>query len=265
MPWLPLSRNTAGRENLSRSIWQEEMTTSTQILYGLHPVAECLKAGRRRVLKIFVARQKRSGRMDVLLARAAAVGVPVRRISRDELERLVVGEGHQGICARVGSYPLVDLSGLLVAAGPQPLLLLLDQIVDVQNLGSLVRTALCAGAKGVVITRKRTAQPSPAVSKASAGALEHMPLARVTNMAAAIKQLKAAGLWVAGLALVVGGEQKGIRPLVRQHCDRLMAIPQQGPLDSLNASAAGAVALFEAVRQRGVPKSAARTKEPGGA
>jgi 23S rRNA (guanosine2251-2'-O)-methyltransferase len=159
------------------------------------------------------------------------------------------------------------------------LLLLLDQIVDVQNLGSLIRTALCAGAKGVVITRKRAAHPSPAVSKASAGALEHLPVARVANMTEAIKQLKNTGFWIVGLggrsgrslfevdltgplALVIGGEQKGIRPLVRRHCDFLAAIPQQGPLDSLNASAAGAVALFEAVRQRRAARGHGRSRDP---
>ena len=242
------------------------------MLYGMHPVIECLKAGRRRVLEILAARQEHSGRIDAVLTRAVSAGIPVRRISRDEFARLAPGKVHQGICARVNYYPFVDLSEMLAAAGPQPLLLLLDQIVDVQNFGSLVRTALCAGAKGVIITRKRSAQPSPAVSKASAGALEHMPLVRATNMAGTIKQLKAAGFWIAGLAgpasrsifnvdltgpfaLVVGGEQKGIRPLVRRHCDLLVGIPQQGPLDSLNASTAGAVALFEAVRQRRVAQA----------
>lgn len=241
------------------------MTTSTEILYALHPVTECLKAGRRRVLELFVSR-KHDARVDVVLKLAAAGSVPVRRISRGEIQRLAMTEEHQGVCARVGPYPLADFTRLLNAGGSQ-LLLLLDQIVDVQNFGSLVRTALCAGADGVVIPIRRAAQPGPAVSKASAGALEHLLVAPVANMAEAIKRLKEAGFWIVGLgggadrsifdldltgplALVIGGEQKGIRPLVRRHCDFLAAIPQRSPLDSLNASAAGAVALFEAVRQR---------------
>jgi len=245
------------------------MTTSSEMLYALHPVTECLKAGRRRVLEIFVSR-KHDERVGVVLKLAASGNVPVRRISRSEIQRLAMTEEHQGVCARVEPYPLVDFNQLPTAACSQ-LLLLLDQIVDVQNFGSLVRTALCAGVSGVVIPLRRAAQPGPAVSKASAGALEHLPVARVANMTEAIKQLKSTGFWIVGLggragrslfevdltgplALVIGGEQKGIRPLVRRHCDFLAAIPQQGPLDSLNASAAGAVALFEAVRQRRTTK-----------
>jgi 23S rRNA (guanosine2251-2'-O)-methyltransferase len=241
------------------------MTTSTEMLYALHPVTECLKAGRRRVLEIFVSR-KHDERVGVVLKLAAAGNVPVQRISRSDIQRLAMTGEHQGICARVEPYPLADFTQLLTVAGSQ-LLLLLDQIVDVQNFGSLVRTALCAGAGGVVIPLRRAAQPGPAVSKASAGALEPLPVARVAPMPAAIKQLKNSGFWIVGLggragrslfevdltgplALVIGGEQKGIRPLVRRHCDFLAAIHQQGPLDSLNASAAGAVALFEALRQR---------------
>ncbi len=242
------------------------MTTDTEILYGFHPVAECLRAGRRRVLEIVVARQARGQRVEALMSLADERNVPVRRCAREEIRHLAVSEAHQDVCARVASYPLVDLAALLDSTAA-PLLLLLDQVVDVQNFGSLVRTALCAGVKGVVIPRRRAAQPGAAACKASAGALEHMPVARVANMTAAVKDLKAAGFWIAGLdgraeqavfdvdltgplAMVIGGEHRGIRPLVRRHCDLLAAIPQQGPLDSLNASAAGAVALFESVRQR---------------
>ncbi len=246
------------------------MTTTTEILYGLHPVTECLKAGRRRVLELFVARQRQGGRMKALLKLADARKVPVRRVARGEIRRLAATEGHQDVCARVEPCPPVDFSRLVAAAG-SPLLLVLDHVVDVQNFGSLVRTALCAGAGGVVIPRRRAAQPGPAVSKASAGALEHLPVARVANVKEAIERLKSAGFWIVGLdgragrsifevdltgplALVIGGEHRGIRPLVRRHCDFLAAIPQQGPLDSLNASAAGAVALFEALRQRKMKK-----------
>jgi len=242
------------------------LTSVGEILYGFHPVAECLRAGRRQVREIALARRARGKRVEALLSLAQERGVPVRRRTREEIRRLAGAELHQDVCARVGPYPPADLDALLDGAG-EPLLLLLDQIVDVQNFGSLVRTALCAGVRGVVIPRRRAAQPGPAACRASAGALEHMAVARVANMTEAVKALKAAGFWIAGLdgraertvfdvdltgplALVIGAEHKGIRPLVRRHCDLLAAIPQQGPLDSLNASAAGAVALFESVRQR---------------
>ena len=151
--------------------------------------------------------------------------------------------------------------------GRNPFLLLLDHIVDPHNLGALLRTAFCAGLDGVVITKDRSAQPSPAVSKASAGTMEHISLTRVTNMVSTIKTLKESGLWVAGLdkhigqsiytsdltgpmALVIGSEEKGIRPLVRKHCDLMIAIPQIGDVDSLNASVAGGVVMYEIYRQR---------------
>ena len=146
-------------------------------------------------------------------------------------------------------------------------MILLDGVTDPQNFGAMVRTALCAGAHGMVVTRDRAAPPSPAVAKASAGALEHLPLARVTNLVSALAQLKEAGLWITGLdrgggqsvyetdlagaaGIVIGSENKGLRPLVRKHCDTLAAIPQTGPLDSLNASVAAGIVIYEAVRQR---------------
>jgi 23S rRNA (guanosine2251-2'-O)-methyltransferase len=144
---------------------------------------------------------------------------------------------------------------------------MLDNIVDPQNLGAIIRTALCAGVDGVILPKDRCASPTPAVSKASAGALEHLRLSRVTNLVQTIKICKNRGLWTIGLlkdaeqsiytgdlsgsiAMVLGGEQKGLRPLVRKNCDFLFSIPQQGPLDSLNASAAAAIAMYEAWRQR---------------
>ena len=153
------------------------------------------------------------------------------------------------------------------AQGSNPFLLLLDHIVDPHNLGALLRTAFCAGLDGVVITKDRSAKPTPAVSKASAGTMEHISLSRVTNMVSTIKTLQAAGLWVVGLdkhtgqsiytseltgpiALVIGSEEKGIRPLVKKNCDLMVAIPQVGNVDSLNASVAGGVVMYETYRQR---------------
>jgi 23S rRNA (guanosine2251-2'-O)-methyltransferase len=189
-------------------------------------------------------------------------------------ERLALLAGHsrhQGIAARVSAYPFATLDALdFTPRGEdsQPLfLLLLDSVVDPHNFGALVRTALCVGMDAVLIPKDRAVAPTPAVSRASAGALEHMAVIRVTNMVQTMEILKARGLWLAGmsakggtplfsaelegpLALLVGGEEKGLRPLVQRHCDLLLSIPQNGPLDSLNASVAGAVVMYEAFRQR---------------
>jgi 23S rRNA (guanosine2251-2'-O)-methyltransferase len=174
--------------------------------------------------------------------------------------------------AKVGPYPLVKIAALAgCSQSPHThcFLLLLDSVVDPHNLGALIRTASGVGTDGVVITRHRSASPTPAVSNTSAGALEHVRLAVVTNMAETIKALKSNGIWVIGMdrradrsvfdsdlsgsiAIVIGGEEKGIRPLVRKRCDMLLSIPQSGTIDSLNASVAGAVVMYEVYRQRSV-------------
>jgi 23S rRNA (guanosine2251-2'-O)-methyltransferase len=162
---------------------------------------------------------------------------------------------------------LTDILQTAQAGDDTLFLLMLDNIVDPQNLGALIRTALCVGIDGVILPKDNCAPPTPAVSRASAGALEHIKLSRVTNLVQTIKLCKNRGLWIMGLlkdaeqsiyagdltgsiAMVLGGEQKGLRPLVRKKCDFLFSIPQQGPIDSLNASAAGAVTMYEAWRQR---------------
>jgi 23S rRNA (guanosine2251-2'-O)-methyltransferase len=170
----------------------------------------------------------------------------------------------------VTPYPTLDLSDLISGknfTASSNFFLLIDNIVDPHNLGALLRTALCATLSGVIIPKDRSAEPSPTVSKSSAGALEHIRLATVVNMANAIKELKKNNIWIIGLdkdgkrsiydndftgniALVVGGEESGIRPLVKKNCDYLSYIPQNGPVSSLNASVAGAIAMYEAYRQR---------------
>lgn len=239
-----------------------------ETLYGIHPVTEAIRAGRRKVLKLMVA-DKISPRLASLTDLAESAGIPLEKRSPGDLSAMAGTEGHQGVTARVGACPFPDLSGpqQVTDLSDAPFLLLLDSLLDPQNLGALIRTALCAGVDGVVLPKDRSAAPSPAVSKASAGALEHAQLFRSTNLVRSMAMLKEAGFWITGLdrtgdrsifrsdlngpvALVIGGEEKGIRPLVKQHCDFLARIPQSGPIDSLNASAAGAVALYEAFRQR---------------
>ncbi len=241
----------------------------TEVLYGIHPVLEALKAGRREIYEIFTVKDKLSKRVIPVIKLAEKYDIPVSNVKPSLLRSMAGSDMHQGIGARVDGYPVVEFSEILkIQAVDQSCpLLLLDTIEDPHNLGALIRTALCAGITGIIIPKDRSASPTPAVSKASAGALEHVQLSRVTNLVNTIKALKEEGLWIAGLdsqgdsslydcdlaasvAIVVGGEGKGIRPLVKKQCDILIAIPQTGPVNSLNASVAGAVVMYEAYRQR---------------
>jgi 23S rRNA (guanosine2251-2'-O)-methyltransferase len=239
----------------------------TEILFGIHPVTESLNAQRRRFTEIYI-KDKPSKRLETVAAIAESYRVPVRKLSVPQLTSLSGTDMHQGICARVSPYPLAEISDMMNRSGSSPIfLLILDSIEDPHNLGALIRTGLCTGADGMIIPKNRSASPNPVVSKASAGALEHLLLAQVTNLANTMDRLKEKGLWITGmdisaeqtiftadftgpLAVVIGGEEKGIRPLVKTRCDFLVSIPQKGPVASLNASAAGAVAMYEVFRQR---------------
>ena len=245
-----------------------------EILYGIHPVTEALKAGRREFVEIYLAGEKISGRALQTAALAESKGIPVKKKTAAQLGAITRSEMHQGIGAGVGPYPLVDMEIILnksTGRGSRHFLLLLDNILDPHNFGALVRTADSVGIDGIIMPKDRSAPSSPAVSKASSGALEHVLLARVTNMVSAIKELKRQGVWIVGMdrdagqslfssdltdpiAIIIGGEEKGIRPLVKQNCDYLVSIPQAGRVASLNASAAGAVVMYEAYRQRTLSK-----------
>lgn len=240
----------------------------TEILFGIHPVRETLRAGRREFGILYLARTRSGDRAETLAETAASHGASVRRVAPEKLRALTGSEFHQGVAAEVGPYPLVPVSEL--ADRPDPFLLVIDSVVDPRNLGALIRTALCAGVDGVILPKDRAAAPTPVVSKASAGAMEHIRISLATNLARTLVDLKEMGLWIFGtavdgarsvfkteltgpIAIVVGGEEKGIRPLVQRQCDHLITIPQKGPINSLNASAAGAVVMYEAFRQRTTP------------
>ena len=240
---------------------------ASEMLYGFHPVHEALQANRRSFESLLIRKGRRDFRMEALRQLAEARGVPLRTVDEAALDGMVGHTAHQGVCARVGALPYRDLPSLLGAAGPPVFLVLLDQVQDPHNLGAVIRTGYCAGVDGVVIPQDRAAGPSPAVSKASAGALEHMPVARVPNLVNAMRFLKANGLWLVGLdgsadqplydcdltvplGLLVGGEGKGLRPLVKRHCDFRVAIPHARAFNSLNASVAAGLAIYEAFRQR---------------
>jgi len=242
----------------------------TELLYGIHPVLEALAAGRRRVYEVYLDKEKKSRRLAQIKSIAETRGIFKKNIESGNVKALVDTIGHQGAAAVVSPYPLVTVQDILHTdrgKGAKNFVLMLDNIQDPQNLGAIIRTALCVGIHGVVVPKDRSASPTPAVSRASAGALEHIRLVRVTNLVQTIKHCKSRGLWVMGLqqnavqsiyaadlsgsiAIVLGGEQKGIRRLVEKNCDFMVSIPQLGTLNSLNASAAGAVAMYEAFRQR---------------
>jgi 23S rRNA (guanosine2251-2'-O)-methyltransferase len=239
----------------------------TEILYGVHPVLEAIRASYRQFDEIYVS-QKESGRLGEIEDLAQKAGIRVKKVDSAKLQSIAKTGMHQGVAARTGPYPYAELDQVLKSGkSGRIFLLLLDHIVDPQNLGALIRTALCAGVDGMIIPKDRSAGPTPAVSKASAGALEHMRLCRATNLTAVIKTLKAQGVWIIGLdkgagrsvfetdltdsmGIVIGGEDQGIGPLIKKNCDVLASIPQTGWFNSLNASAAGAVVMYETFRQR---------------
>jgi 23S rRNA (guanosine2251-2'-O)-methyltransferase len=242
----------------------------TEILYGFHPVFEALKAGRRNFFEVYISKDKISKQVGKLLAIAESKKISVKKLKPSQLKYLSKTDLHQGIGAKVSPYPFVELNDILDKPRPSDvnqLFLLLDNLVDPHNVGAIIRTALCVGVDGVIITKDRSASPTPAVSKVSAGALEHVNVVCVTNIITTIKILKNKGLWIFGmdrnadkalfscdfsgsLGIVIGGEGKGIRGLVKKQCDILISIPQIEKINSLNASVAAAVVMYEVFRQQ---------------
>ncbi len=239
------------------------------IIVGRNPVLEALKAG-TLLEKIVLLQGVRGTIIDEITALAQHSKVPVALMNRQEFRSLASDVTTQGIVAVVARKPTASLEDLLARGAERQeagFLLLLDEIEDPHNLGALVRTAECAGAHGVVVPRHHSAPVNSAAVKASAGATEHMAIAEVANLVAAIGELKQHGYWIVGLdvegdrsyaevdyatpiALIVGNEGKGIRRLVREHCDFVVQIPVYGKVQSLNASVAGALVMYEVARQR---------------
>lgn len=229
-----------------------------EIIYGVRPVVEALKGRRRRVIEVLDS----AGNGEV---RALSGDVPVKKVPRDRVDELARGGVHQGVVARVEAYPYSSLEEIL--AVPEPLVLVLDGVTDPRNLGAVLRAADGAGASGVVIPKDKAVGVTAAAVKASAGASEHVRVARVTNLRRAVDAMKAANVWVyaaeaggtdyakldlAGpAAFVLGSEGRGVRRLVREACDGTVSIPMLGTVSSLNVSVAAAVLAYEARRQRG--------------
>jgi len=240
-----------------------------EILYGINSAMEALR-GKRRAFELFVSRDANDRRMEKLLKLAAEKGVPVRSRDKRDIGRLCGSEHHQGVALRLEGFPYSEVDDIMSSwreSGESGLILALDGVQDPHNLGALIRSAACAGAHGVIIPKDRAARVTATVEKSAAGAAETIPVAQVTNLAQTLDELKEAGFWVYGTAdsaasslyghdltgnvvVVLGGEGAGIRPLVRKKCDFLVAVPLQGGVSSLNASVAGGVVLFEALRQR---------------
>ena len=252
------------------------------MLYGLHPVEEALRAGKRRFDHVVVARERHDERLERLIAECRERGVRVRTEPREQLTEMAQTAAHQGVVAVVRPQDFLTIEDLYTAdhakSNAARLVLALDGVEDPQNLGALLRVADGAGVDGVVITERRSAPLSAVAVKASAGAAEHLRIARVVNLVRALEELKKQNLWIVGLdergatdydrfdltgdiVLVLGREGAGLHDLVKRTCDHLLRIPMAGGVSSLNVSAAGAVVLYEAARQRRVRSASNGVKE----
>jgi 23S rRNA (guanosine2251-2'-O)-methyltransferase len=233
-------------------------------IYGINPVVEALRAGRVTALRVST---RADDRLSEIVGLATAQGIPVRRANVDELNRFSHRGTHQGVVADVRDQATVGVHDLIAGARGAALIIVLDHIEDPHNVGAILRTVDAAGADGVIRQSRHAARLDGAAAKASAGAVSHVKVAEVVNIARALEELKEAGVWTIGLAgeaakrydeidftlptaLVLGAEGAGLRRLVRERCDWLAAIPMRGHVESLNVSVAAGIVLFEALRQR---------------
>jgi 23S rRNA (guanosine2251-2'-O)-methyltransferase len=240
-----------------------------EVIAGKHSVLEALRSG-RTINKIWVAEQAQKQLTQPIIAEAKQNGVIVQFVDKRKLDQMAGGVQHQGVVAQVAPHAYVEVDDILARAaerGEEPFILILDEIEDPHNLGSILRTADCTGVHGVIIPKRRSVGLTATVSKTSAGAVEYVPVARVTNISQTIEELKEKGVWIAGadvgatqpiyqtnlnlpLAIVIGNEAKGIGRLIKENCDFLLKLPMFGKINSLNASVAASVFMYEVVRQR---------------
>ena len=240
------------------------------MIYGIHPVTEALKSSHTPIQEILIGAQPPSPSLQSIVDLAAERRIQVTFTTKENLERLARGGLHQNVIAMIQETSYADMDEVLgrwKREGRKAFFLILDSIQDPQNLGSLIRTSLGCGVQGVIIPKDRAVGITPSVVKASAGATAHLPIVKVVNIANTIDVLKKEGIWVYGasgeageliydldldihLAIVLGAEGKGIRPLVKKKCDRLFSIPMKGPVSSFNVSVSGGMILYEVMRQR---------------
>jgi 23S rRNA (guanosine2251-2'-O)-methyltransferase len=240
-----------------------------EVLYGLHPVEEAIRSGSRQLDHVSFARERRDDRLERLIELCRTNGIRVALEPRDQLTRLARTDAHQGVLAVVRERKFLGIEDLLAPADPgqHKFFLALDGVEDPHNLGALLRTADGAGVDGVVLPERRSAPVTATVAKTSAGASEHVRIARVTNLVRALDQMKQKNVWVLGLdergtpdytefdfrtdcVLVLGREGAGLHDMVKKTCDHLLRIPMAGQVSSLNVSVAGAIVMYEAMRQR---------------
>lgn len=244
--------------------------STTDIIWGIHPILELLRSRPDHISEITIQESRSRARLHEIIELAEKHNLKVRFSKQLKIPAGTGKINHQGISARVAPCPAVSLEKLLEITGKStksPILLALDNIIDPHNLGAIIRSAAAAGVSGIILPKDRSAPLSATAAKISAGALSHITICRVTNLVSAIKNLQKEGFWIFGAhgsadrsiyetdfseptCLVIGSEGKGIRPLVKKQCDFLISIPMQGPLDSLNASVAAGIILFEIVRSR---------------
>lgn len=243
------------------------METNNQ-LEGRNAILEALKSG-RDIEKLFVLKGNVEGTIKRIIAQASQKGIVIQEVSRQKLDELSQTKNHQGVIALASAHNYAEIEDILENAkqkGEDPFIILLDGITDPHNLGALIRSAECAGAHGVIIPKRRSVGLNATVGKTSAGAIEYMPVARVTNLVKTMEQLKKQGLWFAcadmkgldyfdtnlkgPLGIIIGSEGEGVSRLVKENCDFTVSIPMYGKIDSLNASVAGALFMYEVVRQR---------------
>lgn len=252
-----------------RQDWKERQEASDGIIEGRNAVTEALRAG-TPIDKVYLARGETDAALGHIAAKARERGIAVVDCDRRKLDSMSVTHSHQGVIAVAAVREYAEVEDILKAAadrGEPPLIVVCDELSDPHNLGAVIRTAECAGAHGIIIPKRRSAGLTAVVAKTSAGAVSYVPVARVANLTACLKELKEAGVWVFGTAadadraiydadlkgpaaIVIGSEGDGMSRLVAENCDFLVSIPMKGQLNSLNASAAAAILLYEAVRQR---------------
>ena len=237
-------------------------------IFGRNPVMEELKSN-RTVNKIWLAKGEQKGSIREIVALAKEKRITIQQVERSKLDSMFPHENHQGVAASMAAADYVDWQDIVDGArakGEDPLLVILDELEDPHNLGAILRSVDAVGAHGVIIPKRRAVPLTDGVAKASAGAIEHVPVARVGNVVQVMKELQKQGIWIAGadmhgqsmhkqdltgpLAIVIGSEGKGLGKLVRESCDYILSIPMQGRINSLNASVAAGVLLYEVYRQR---------------
>lgn len=245
----------------------EEKQNNESVIFGRNPVMEAVRAG-RTIDKLYITAGA-GGSVNAIIAKCRERKIPIKEVPTSKLDFMCGGGNHQGIAATIASYEYVTVDDLLAtakASGEKPFFILCDEIEDPHNLGAIIRTAACVGAQGVILPERRSASLSPTVAKAACGGLEYVKVARVVNLVAAIKKLKDAGVWLYAadmdgeswcgadldcpICLVIGSEGNGIGRLIKEECDGVLSLPMQGNINSLNASVAAGVLMYEVKRQR---------------